>query len=351
LRSIAFLVPGRLVDTRTGGYLYDRHVIDGLRRRGWQVDVRELDEGFPHPSSEALDHARYILASFADRTVVVIDGLALGGMPDVVEGETGRLRFVGLVHLPLAADVGLDEGTAARFAIDERRALAAAALVVVTGAATVALLENYGVPRTRIAIVEPGTDHAPLARGSKDSVLQLLSVATLNPGKGHDILFRALAAVRAHHWRLTCVGSKTRHPPTVVRLRETLHRLKLEERVDLVGELDAEALASWYDRADLFVLATLRETYGMAVAEALARGLPVVSTRTGAIADLVGEEAGLLVSPGDVDALSEALSRVLEDASLHARLAAGARRVRDRLPTWEQAVDRMVAALAQVTDE
>ncbi len=350
MRSIAFLAPGRL-DIRTGGYLYDRRVIDGLLRRGWQVDVRELDERFPHPSSEALDHARHILASFADGTVVVIDGLALGGMPDVVEGETGRLRFVGLVHLPLAADVGLDAATAARFAIDERRALAAAALVVVTGAATVALLENYGVPRTKIAIVEPGTDHAPLARGSKDSVLQLLSVATLNPGKGHEILFRALAAVRAHQWRLTCVGSMIRHPPTVVRLRETLHRLELEERVDLVGELDAEAVASWYDRADLFVLATLRETYGMAVAEALARGLPVVSTRTGAIADLVGEEAGLLVSPGDVDALSEALSRVLEDASLRAGLAAGARRVRDRLPTWEQAVDRMVAALAQVTDE
>jgi glycosyltransferase involved in cell wall biosynthesis len=348
LPSIAVLVPGRL-DTRTGGYLYDRRVSEGLRQRGWRVDVRELDEGFPHPSPMAIEQARNILASFADGTVVLVDGLALGAMPDAVEREAARLRIVGLVHLPLAAAVGLDAVTVARFVVAERRALAAAALVVVTGAATVALLADYHVPRTKIAIVEPGTDQVPLARGSKDGVLQLVSVATLNPGKGHECLFHALAAVRARHWRLTCVGSMTRHPPTVVRLRATLRRLQLEERVELVGELDGEAVARWYDRADLFVLATLRETYGMAVAEALARGLPVVSTRTGAIADLVADEAGVLVSPGDVGALSDALSRVLGDALLRERLAAGARRVRDRLPTWEQAVDRLVAALAPIT--
>ena len=348
MRPIAFLVPGRL-DTRTGGYLYDGQMIDGLRRRGWRVDVRELDDGFPHPSPAALADASRILASLADDTVVLIDGLALGAMPDVVEGETRRLHIVGIVHLPLAADVGLDAGTAARFVVAERRALAAAEMVVVTSHATLALLANYHVPRSKIAVVQPGTDRACVARGSRDSVLQLLSVATLNPGKGHEILFRALATVPSCHWRLTCVGSMTRHPPTVARLRATLHRLRLEDRVELVGELDADGVASWYDRADLFLLATMRETYGMAVAEALARGLPVVSTRTGAIADLVQEGAGLLVPPGDVDALSQALSRVLGDAALRAHLAAGARRVRDQLTTWEQAVEGMAVALAPIT--
>ena len=102
--------------------------------------------------------------------------------------------------------------------------------------------------------------------------------------------------------------------------------------MSLVGELDASALEDFYDRSDLFVLATLRETYGMAVAEALAHGLPVVSTRTGAIPDLVGSDAGLLVPPGDVQALTDALSRVIGDADLRARLAAGARDVRPTLP-------------------
>jgi glycosyltransferase involved in cell wall biosynthesis len=173
-------------------------------------------------------------------------------------------------------------------------------------------------------------------------------VATLNPGKGHDILFRALAAVPHGDWHLTCAGSLDRDPPTVQRLRETLRSDGLEARVSLVGDLDAATLAARYDNADLFVLATLHETYGMAVAEALARGLPVVSTATGAIPELVGDGAGLLVPVGDTAAFASALSQVLGDPHLRARLAEGARRVRDRLPTWEDAVGKMAAALERV---
>ena len=118
---------------------------------------------------------------------------------------------------------------------------------------------------------------------------------------------------------MTCAGSLERHPRTVARLRALLREQGLADRVSLVGELDAAALAACYDRADLFVLATLYETYGMAVAEALARGLPIVSTTTGAIPDIVGleeeEAAGLLVAPGDARAFGAALSRVLGDSS------------------------------------
>jgi glycosyltransferase involved in cell wall biosynthesis len=124
-----------------------------------------------------------------------------------------------------------------------------------------------------------------------------------------------------------------------------IRRLGLDDRVTLVGELDARELDEQYDRADVFVLPTLQETYGMAVAEALARGLPVVSTTTGAIADLVGERAGLLAPPGDVEALAGALARVMGDVRLRARLAEGARRVRDRLPDWQRACAEMATAL------
>ena len=119
------------------------------------------------------------------------------------------------------------------------------------------------------------------------------------------------------------------------------------------GELDADALEACYSRADVFVLATLHETYGMAVAEALAHGLPVVSTRTGAIPALVGEgaggagRAGILVAPGDHGALAAALSQVIGDSRLRVRLADGARRVRECLPTWETASDKMAAALGR----
>ena len=348
IRSLVFLIPGPL-ESRTGGYEYDRRMIAGLRARGWSIEVRELHGSFPHPTSAALDAAARVLAAIPDRTTVLIDGLALGAMPAEVEREASRLRIVALVHLPLAAEIGITHDMAARLEASERRALAAASLVIVTGKATTAALASYGVASNLITVVEPGTDRAPLARGSREGPLHLLCVATLNPGKGHDMLFRALAAVPHGDWRLTCAGSLERHPATVDRVRARLRTDGLEARVSLVGDLDAATLAACYDHADLFVLATLHESYGMAVAEALARGLPVVSTATGAISDLVGDEAGLLVPAGDTGALTSALSQVLGDGHLRARLAEGARRVRDRLPTWDVAVGKMAAALEHVS--
>ena len=345
--SVVLVVPGRL-DTRTGGSLYDRRMTQGLRQRGWSVGVRELDESFPYPTPAALEHAARVLAEVRSGTLVLVDGLALGAMPAVIEHEASRLRIVALVHLPLAAEVGIDRETAARLGEAERRALDAAALIIVTGRATLPILAEYRIARDRVVVVEPGTARAPVARGSGGAPLRLLSVATLNPAKAHEIMLEALAAVPHGGWHLTCAGSLTRHPATVERVRATMCRLGLEERVSLVGDLDAGKLAECYEGADVFVLATLRETYGMAVAEALAHGLPVVSTTTGAIPDLVGDDAGLLAPPGDTAAFARALARVLGDAGLRARLTDGARRVRGRLQSWEQAFGKMAAALARL---
>jgi glycosyltransferase involved in cell wall biosynthesis len=345
--SVVLIVPGS-IETRTGGYEYDRQIVTGLRARGWSVDVREVDGSFPHPTSAALAEAARALAAIRDGGTVMIDGLALGAMPAEVEREARRLRIVALIHLPLAAEIGLSPDMAARLEASERRAIAAASLVIVTGRATAAALTRYGVAPDLITIVEPGTDRGPLARGSQGvptGPVQLLCVATLNPGKGHEILFHALAAVGHRNWRLTCAGSLDRHPETVQRLRACLRALGLEDCVQLAGDLDAATLARCYHDADFFVLATLHETYGMAVAEALGRGLPVVSTATGAIPELVGRDAGLTVPAGDTKALAAALSRMLDDPHLRARLAEGARRVRDRLPTWETAAGKLAEAL------
>lgn len=342
--SAVLVVPGS-IDTRTGGSIYDRCMAEGLRRRGWPVDVIELDGGFPRPGAGAIAAAAEALASIAGGTLVIIDGLALSALPDLIEREAARLRLVALIHLPLGADVSFDADIRQRLAQAEHRALAAAALVVVTGSTTVGLLEPYALPHDRVVVVEPGTDPAPLATGSGGPGVHLLCVATINTGKGHDVLLSALATMRDAPWRLTCAGSLSRDPVAVGRVRALIQRLKLDARVTLAGELDANKLAACYDEADVFVLPTRRETYGMAVAEALARGLPVVSTATGAIPDLVGDDAGLLVPPDDEGALAAALARIIGDADLRARLAAGAREVRDRLQGWDLAAARMDDAL------
>lgn len=350
---LVFVVPG-LIATRTGGYEYDRRMVGGLRDRGWIVDVRELDDSFPEPTPSALEDAERALAVVADGTIVAIDGLACSAMPAVVERHRSRLSIVPIVHALIASDAGIDPETAARRAQSERRALDGATLIVAAGSALIDPLIRYGIERSRIAVVTPGVDRAPLAGGSGDSdTIHFATVATLNRGKGHDVLFRALSRLADRRWHLTCAGSAERDPATAARLRSMLADLRIDDRVSLTGALDDARIAALYDSADVFVLATLAETYCLAVAEALARGLPVVSTVTGAIPDLVGrgeDAAGLLAPPGDVDALAAALERVIDDTCLRARLAENARRVRARLPTWDAAVRAMDSLMVRVSN-
>jgi glycosyltransferase involved in cell wall biosynthesis len=347
-KSLALLVPGRL-GTLTGGYGYDRRIVAGLSARGWAVAVHELHDSFPFPTPQALAHAGRVLSTIDDGTILLADGLAFGAMPGEAEQEAARLRIVALVHHPLAAETGISAAASAALEASERRALATARRVVVTSRGTAAALERYGVGEDRIGVVEPGTDPAPLAAGSGEGVLHLLCVAALAPRKGHELLFHALASIPHRRWRLTCVGSLERHPAMAETLRTLALRLNLDGQIVFAGEATAATLPAFYASADVFVLPTLYEGYGMAVAEALARGLPVVSTKTGAIPELVGGTAGIVVAPGDVQALADALSSVLDDASgVRLRLAAGARQVRGTLPTWDDAVSRMDAVLSRV---
>jgi glycosyltransferase involved in cell wall biosynthesis len=338
------MVPGDL-NTLTGGYGYDRRVIDGLRALGWTVAVQTLDDSFPSPTLFAREDVRRRFAALTDGTVVLVDGLAFGALATEAEGERSRLRLVALVHHPLADETGIDGATAASFEAGERRALATARVVVVTSRATGDALSRYGVGDDRIVVVEPGTDAAPLARGSSGGPVQLLCVASLIPRKGHEVLIEALARVRQLPWHLTCVGSMDRDRETVARVRAMLAQYELGDRVTFTGDLRQPELDRQYDRADVFVLPTFHEGYGMVVGEAIARGLPVISCPTGAIAELVTPDAGVLVPPGDVEQLAGVLADVIEHQERRLRLAAGAERIRRRLPTWDEASRRMAAAL------
>ena len=348
-RHVSLVVPGS-IDTRTGGYGYDREIAAGLERRGWTVEVHELPGAFPFPSAEARAAAAATLASLPDGAPVIVDGLALGALPEEASREAARLRLVALVHHPLADETGLATDARATLEASERRALRAVRRIVVTSRRTALALERFGVPPPSITAIEPGTDPAPQARGSNGVVVELLCVATVVPRKGHDVLVRALATMPGAPWHLTCVGGLDRDESWAASVRAQVAAAGLAGHVTFAGELDREPLDARYDAADVFVLPTRYEGYGMAVAEAIARGLPVVSTATGAIADLVGPDAGLLVPAGDAEALAQALSALVTDAALRSRLAAGARRARAALPSWDDAAELMARTIEGVDE-
>lgn len=345
--DLEFVLPGD-PETRTGGYEYDRRVVAGLRSLGWNVRVHAFDGAYPAPTAAERSAAARRLAALPDGARVVVDGLAFGALPEVAVAEAARLSLVALVHHPLAEETGLSPAEATRLAASERTALGAARRVIATSAPTAAALGRYGVDAGRCVVVEPGTDAAPLARGSGGPVAGLLAVATLTPRKGHALLLEALAGLADRAWRLECVGSDRRDAATSAQLRARAERLGLSGRVSFRGEAVPAVVAAAYDGADLFVSPSLYEGYGMALAEALARGLPVVATRVGAAETLVGQTAGLLVPPGDVEALREALARLLDDPLRRRRCAEGAARVRAQLPRWDEASARFAQALEAV---
>ena len=346
---IVFAIPGRL-DTPTGGYIYDRRIIDGLRAAGLHVEITQLSSLFPFPDAAALNDAARELASIPDGTVVVVDGLAGGAMPEEIEREAGRLRVVALVHHPLARETGLKQSVADQLEASERRTLASVRHVIVTSKATATLLTGeFGVGADCVSVVEPGTDPGTRASGSAGRRLRLLCVASVTPRKGHVTLIRALAEIADLDWTMTCVGSMQRDPVTPLRVWKEVAKAKLNDRIVFEGELlDTASIAPYYDRADIFVLPTEYEGYGMAVAEALAHGLPVISTPTGGIDALVGSQAGILVPAGDVNALAAAMRRLITDNAERERLRAGAWAVGSRLPTWGDAARKFGAALANV---
>jgi glycosyltransferase involved in cell wall biosynthesis len=349
-RSAYYLVPGSL-DVATGGTIYDRRMVEGLRALGWRVDVRSLDGPFPESADEDRAAMAAVVSAVPDGSIVAVDGLAVAALADAIERHASRLRFVAVMHLPLGLDPSLKDERRMHLAGEERRALAHASRVVVTGRVSKAFLERAGIAAARIAVVEPGTDPAPAARGGRDDGVHLVCVATVNAVKGHDVLVRSLHRVRELDWQLSCAGSITRDPQTAGSVVRLIELLNLTGRVELRGELPAAAVSTLLDGASVFVLASRFETYGMAAAEALARGLPIVATRTGELPSIAGDEAGRFVPPGDEDALTEALRCAIGNPQVRARMREAAVRARDRLRPWTTAVRRFGEVLAEACDD
>jgi glycosyltransferase involved in cell wall biosynthesis len=338
-------VPGDL-DTPTGGYGYDRRIIHELRQLGWRVDVVDVGDGFPFPSTAQRAMALAALSAVPSDRPTILDGLAFGALP-----EAGTIRsgapLIALVHQPLALDPGLDPTQAETFRETEQAALAAAAHVVVTSEATARIvITDYDVPSPRVTVVRPGNDPVEPARRQEDGVVRLLSVGSVVPVKGYDLLIAAVATLADLPWQLTIAGDRTRHPAAAAQLDADIAAHGLGDRVTVLGAVPPERITKLYLASDVFVLASRFEGYGMALAEAVSHGLPVVSTRAGAIPDTVPAGTGLLVPANDVTALAKALRRLVGDHAERRRLAKNARAAAPDFPTWQESARLFAGAIA-----
>jgi len=346
--SLTFVVPGSL-ETRTGGYAYDRKIIEGLRKCGWLVEVIELGGRFPNPDNKTLANAQERFAAIADGALVIVDGLACGVLPKIAAKEHSRLKLVGLVHHPLADETGLGKAQREKLTRSETQALGFAHHIIATSHFTYRRLVELGVGAEKISVVEPGVDAAPLSRGregaTQETPMRMLCPASYIARKGHADLLRALSGPTDLRWNLICVGNTSLEVGLYDEICALRDALGLGAQVDLRDEVKDSELDELYCTTDLIVLASHYEGFGMVVTEALARGLPVITTNGGALADTLPDGAGLASTPGDVDAFQKNLRQVLADETIYARLSERARNAREALQTWDEASRAFADAL------
>jgi glycosyltransferase involved in cell wall biosynthesis len=331
----------------SGGNVYDLRICTALAELGWQVEIHPVPGPWPRPDAAAYEALGAVLRRIPDGAVALVDGLVGSTAPQVLVPQATRLHLVALVHMPLGQSAG-SNGARTR----EGAVLAAATSVVTTSAwARQALLELYGLPEDRVHVAEPGVDAAPLSSRA-ETAGALLCVASVVPEKGHDVLLDALSRMTDISWSCLCVGSTSRDPAFAERLQWRVRDEGLEERVHFAGPRTGAKLARAYATADLLVLPSRTETYGMVVTEALARGLPVVAADAGGVPEALGHGRGgvlpgLLVPPGDALALAAGLRTWLCDTEVRRTWRRAARERRASLPRWSATTSGLERVLAE----
>lgn len=346
MSSVHVVLPGSIDDPRhpSGGNVYDREVCAGLAELGWSVHEHPVVGSWPHPEPESRERLVRTLAGLPHDDVVLVDGLLAIAAPTQTAKASERLRLVVLAHM-----VASDEDAPA-----ERMTLLAAAAVITTSSWTRAqLLGRHALQSVRVHVAEPGIHPVGLTVTGPAGG-RLLCVGPVSHGKGHDVLLDALSSITDLPWRCTCVGPLDRDPELSGALRDRAEQPGLAGRITFTGPL--ADLDEQYTRADLLVHPTRSDAYAMVVTEALARGVPVVASDVGGVPLALGlaedgRRPGLLVPPGDSDALAGALGRWLEDADLRAQLHDAARARRPGLMPWRETSVLVARVLSEVADE
>lgn len=336
-KPIVFLVPD-IHDLQTGGNVFNRRMVAGLRpettvrAKTWAPDTR------PAPD-----------LNLPDAELVVVDSL-LARHPDVlraVQEHTAETPMILLVHYLRCIDPHAPDASGVA---EERATLDVVDGAVATSRYVKQALVDEGSSAERVQVVRPGLDER--YRGTLPDRLgcdgpRMLTVANLLPEKGLQSFVDVLYALRDRPWTWTLVGDASLDPAYAVGLFRRLRAAGLTDRVTWTGPIAPEALRTWYDRADLFVLPSRFETCSLSTREAMARGLPVAGYRVGGMAENAGDETvGCLVSPDGPRSLRAALRSLLADPMARAQRGRAAwRRSRD-FPTWTEAAARFREALA-----
>jgi glycosyltransferase involved in cell wall biosynthesis len=342
--TVHFIIPGNL-NSLTGGYLYNMQIITGLRQRGHMVETPGTSWSWKDTDLFETS-CRACFKGLPKGATVIIDSLALASLQRVIQEFAGKLIFIGLIHLPVSYDIR--SGVHGTLAEDELKSFHQMDLVIVTGKFTAELLGNAGLDNKKIRLAEPGTEHFPRKKAYRPVPSNLICIANYSAVKAQDILVRALAGLRDRDWTAHLYGDTDHDKEYTAVLTSLIRDLKLEQRIRMHGIVERNQVSTVLLDADLFVMPSLFESYGMAITEALAHGIPVVSTSAGNIPYTIPDGMGVLTEPSNEESLSTALRMLFDDPVQYSGLCSAAAQYYLHARSWDEAADEFEKIIGEV---
>ncbi|MCO6453187.1 MAG: glycosyltransferase family 4 protein [Caldilineales bacterium] len=357
---VGLLIYGSL-DTISGGYLYDRKLVEHLRANGDTVEIISRPwRNYAYHLTDNLSSAlieRLVRSRF---DVLLQDELNHPSLFWLNQRQRSRLRYplVGIVH-HLRCEEGHSRWQNVIYRRVEARYLRTLDGMICNSAATLASASRLAGRSMPHVVAPPGGDRfqatpgesAVIARAHASGSLRVLFVGNLIPRKGLHILLAALSRLMGVDWRLTVVGNPAIDPGYTRSLRKQIERLRLAERVKLVGLTSDEALRRHFAASHVLAVPSSIEGFGIVYLEGMGFGLPVIAAASGGAIEIVHDgENGFLIPPGDTQTLADCLHRLDTDRTLLADMSLVALRSFAAHPTWAQTHESNRRFLGQISE-
>jgi glycosyltransferase involved in cell wall biosynthesis len=336
---VHFLIPGD-INQLTGGYIYNRKMIEGLVSKGHEVEVHNPGSDFPFPGKESLGNCRRIFSSIGRGEPIVIDSLALGPCEKIIVQFAGNNPMVGLIHLPLFMNPSFTQIEKSVFKAQESRAYKKMRFLIAVSMHTRQLIHECGIDNSSIFVVHPQAESPTRKTFYPSLPHNLLCIANYTRNKGHSTLITALAGLKSFDWVLSCYGDQTMEIEYALKLIKEVKELGLDDRISLNGPLQHQSLTEIYLQADLFILPSEYESYPMVLVESLVHGIPVIAAEAGGIPELVPDGTGYFFEPGNAGSLEKVIQKLLTQVDLYKSMSRKAAVSYTFFRPWKQSIDR-----------
>lgn len=339
--KIYWMQPGK-IDSVSGGYIYNKNIIEGIRARTVDVELLIPGTDFPFPSQKSIETCRKFFRNMERSSVVVVDSLILGTIPELIEECEDSLVIAGMIHLPLSLSPDFTQKQKENFRTTEMRSFRHSKLLIVNSVYLKSELIKMGVEEDKIHVVSPGINTTIQNRNYPEKPTNLLCVSRISGSKGQLDLVKALQNLQHLNWKLTFCGGFDTHDEYFKAISSGISNAGMEDRITFTGEISSNDLENYYRQADLLALTSYYETYSMVLQEAMAFKIPIISTNAGAAIKTADSHVTKFYSPGDVHQLEKHLISVLNDSNEYKKLANGYSDLNLNLATWRQQADQFL---------